>query len=537
MAGLLTTEHMTSLQNTQPMTRELDPNELASNQLSKITSKDSPLMQLSATQGQQYGNSRGLLSSSISGEASQNAMIQNATPFALDDAGKYTNLHDRNMDWTNQFKMSDKQFGQAGMLQKDQQGFQAGENVLDRTHQSAMQQAEFGFRGTQNELDRALQKYLQTSNQTWQSGEADKDRSFQQMMQAYELGWRSGEASLDRALQQTLQQSQFAFQGSQAELDRQFQQTMQQTEQAWRATQNELDRSLQSALQQSDQAWRTGESEMDRQLQARMQEIDQIWRSSENESDRTLSKLLQGQQLSFQEQQAALDRMLSESMQSNDQSWKTGENELDRALQKLMQGQSLTQQETQAALDRALSERLQQTGIDADYTKMAKQAQYDIQKMGYAFDLDKYNVSSSYAAMTSQNTLNSINAILADPNLDPEAKKGAIDNIVQVANANLAWASTFYGLSLPSITQPGGTQTTISPDTSYTNPTPTPTAPTTFNRDAMSKYMTDLAKSYGYTPNVDEIENAIREAERNGWTNEQAEAWVVEQLKANGTIQ
>jgi hypothetical protein len=492
MAGLLNYDYsQTAASQIQPVQRQVTPDELAQNQLANITNKDSPLMQLAGTQGKQYAASRGLLDSSIGAGAAQASMIDKATPFALQDASRYGMVADKNLDWQNEFGMADKRIGADYDQLRLGHQWQSGENVLDRTHQSSMQQAEFGFRGSQNELDRALQKYLQSSNQTWQSGESDKDRSFQKMMQDYELGWRSGEASLDRALQQTLQESQFAFQGSQAEIDRQFQMSMQSAEFGFKGTQAELDRALQTYLQSTDQDWRSGESDKDKQFQEMLQAAEQGWRSGE----------------------ADLDRALQQTLESQKQQWGSTENQLDRAAR--VQEQN--------------------TAIQANADLAAKSFQQDLQKMGYAFDLDKYGVSSNFAANTMQNTLNRIMDIQANPEIDPEAKRNAIQNIVDSTNETLAWASTFYQTPMPTATTPDDNPGIIQPNTSYSSTGPT--APSTFDRDAMSKYMTSLAQSYGYQPNVDEIENAIREAERNGWTNEQAEAWVIEQLKANGTIQ
>lgn len=77
--------------------------------------------------------------------------------------------------------------------------------------------------------------------------------------------------------------------------------------------------------------------------------------------------------------------------------------------------------------------------------------------------LNNENVSKNFAANITASTLASINQIQADPNLTPEAKKAAVDNIIATANSTLAWGSTFYNTPLPTIAAPGGTAGTVSP--------------------------------------------------------------------------
>ncbi|MAX33840.1 MAG: hypothetical protein CME72_12335 [Halomonadaceae bacterium] len=56
-------------------------------QLTDMLGSNSALMKQSETYGKQQANKRGLLNSSMGVGASQNAMIQNATPIAQQDAG------------------------------------------------------------------------------------------------------------------------------------------------------------------------------------------------------------------------------------------------------------------------------------------------------------------------------------------------------------------------------------------------------------------------------------------------------------------
>jgi hypothetical protein len=55
-------------------------------QVAALTAQDSPLMRQAATRGTQLSNRRGLLNSSIAGQAAQEAVIGAATPIASQDA-------------------------------------------------------------------------------------------------------------------------------------------------------------------------------------------------------------------------------------------------------------------------------------------------------------------------------------------------------------------------------------------------------------------------------------------------------------------
>ncbi|MHB0775431.1 hypothetical protein [Halomonas sp. WWR20] len=97
------------------------PQQTSQYQLQQMLSSDSPLMKLSATQGQQQAAQRGLLNSSMAGQAAQGAMISAATPFAQQDAQTYFQNSQANTDRQQQAFMSDLQYQQQRGL--NQQGF------------------------------------------------------------------------------------------------------------------------------------------------------------------------------------------------------------------------------------------------------------------------------------------------------------------------------------------------------------------------------------------------------------------------------
>jgi hypothetical protein len=64
------------------------PDYSVATKVSEITSKNSPLMQQAQTAGAKYANKRGLLNSSLAGEAAQEAVLKAATPIASQDSAQ-----------------------------------------------------------------------------------------------------------------------------------------------------------------------------------------------------------------------------------------------------------------------------------------------------------------------------------------------------------------------------------------------------------------------------------------------------------------
>lgn len=92
---------------------------------------------------------------------------------------------------------------------------------------------------------------------------------------------------------------------------------------------------------------------------------------------------------------------------------------------------------------------------DNDMRQQTNAASLELQRMGYANDLNKENVPANFALATSQTLMTGVNTIMADPNLTPEAKRGAVQNLVTYANNQMAWASSFFGTPLQNFSVPG----------------------------------------------------------------------------------
>jgi len=94
--------------------------------LDSILAKDSPLMQRAATQGKQFANNRGLLNSSMAGEAAQGAMIDRASPLALQDSRSELSLSQFNT-------------GQTNDMRQQSNDFQIRSNLLDQESRSKLE--------------------------------------------------------------------------------------------------------------------------------------------------------------------------------------------------------------------------------------------------------------------------------------------------------------------------------------------------------------------------------------------------------------
>lgn len=169
MTGILDRDMLQEKSETGAATRAVTGDDLSSNQLEKLTGKDSVMRQRAESYGKNYATSRGLLDSSIGAQATFGAFVDRATPLAIADAERYAKVADNNLEFENQFNLADKNFGQQGLLQKDNQTFVAGEsgaerawrsgeNAIDRIHQGSMLDKELSFTGGQKSLDRQLTK-------------------------------------------------------------------------------------------------------------------------------------------------------------------------------------------------------------------------------------------------------------------------------------------------------------------------------------------------------------------------------------------
>lgn len=154
---------------------------------------------------------------------------------------------------------------------------------------------------------------------------------------------------------------------------------------------------LQTDLQANDQGWRSGENALDRSLQEVMQQRDYQHQSSENALNRE-----------FTSGESALDRTHQASMQDDQQHFTSGQAAIDRQ-----------HQEDMMRLEQSWREAMQND------EQSFQAAQNELQRA-----LQRRELDDRTQAIILQSRQDAINSILSDPNLTPEARRGAIQNVM-----------------------------------------------------------------------------------------------------------
>jgi hypothetical protein len=130
------------------------------------------------------------------------------------------------------------------------------------------------------------------------------------------------------------------------------------------------------------------------------------------------------------------------------QEFQAAQSNLDRAQQVALTDKSIGAQK--ALQDAQQAFQAAQLGTQQDNT---------LEQMKLQSSLNTANLPKTYAASVTAQMQSQASAILADPNLDPPAKKAALDNLVNFTNQTLSWASKFYGADMPGLTVPGAPTT------------------------------------------------------------------------------
>lgn len=154
-------------------------NDSVMERVNEITAQDSPLMQQAMTAGMKFGNSRGLLNSSMAGQAAQEAALNVALPIASQDAAQamQTNLADANRELdlimqANQISLADRQ-------QLRSIASAEGMAAADRALQDLLSNRQIGFQTEQNRADRYLQDLLKQRDILYGSEQAALNRSLE----------------------------------------------------------------------------------------------------------------------------------------------------------------------------------------------------------------------------------------------------------------------------------------------------------------------------------------------------------------------
>jgi hypothetical protein len=415
-------------------------------QVTALVSKDSALNQMARTEGLKAANRRGLLNSSMAVEASQDAVLKNIIPIAGQDAATAAAKNQA---------ASAFEYGMAG--QEQQQGWQTGERLGTQAWQTAEGQAgrswqtgeRLGtqeFAGTQADLDRLLQRNMQT--QQLDAATANQIR---------QIASTEGLEAANRALQTALQASAQAFQrgeridtqafaADQADLDRILQQAM-QTRQLDTATAQQIrqiastegleaaNRELQTALQASAQAWGTGERLGTQQYAADQADLDRILSRGLQTQQLDESRAAQIRQIGSTEGIEAANRELQAALQESAQAfesseaeverrWQTGENVAARGWQTAENIQQRGFISTQAQLDRALEQTMQKAQITADDVALVKEL------------ANRTSIETAKNKLTELLTTREIDARMKEGNLDRASAEKIVNLEIAAAKAD-----------------------------------------------------------------------------------------------------
>lgn len=135
------------------------------------------------------------------------------------------------------------------------------------------------------------------------------------------------------------------------------------------------------------------------------------------------------------------------------------------------QARELTSREMLAAMEQAgitnrfdkeLALKAEQFNVE-QYNLERRQIQENdaaLQRLNLQIEANKAQIPTTFAANISNTTMAGVNAVMADPNMSPEAKQTAINNLVSYANSQINWAEKVYGTTIPDLT--GATLTTPS---------------------------------------------------------------------------
>jgi hypothetical protein len=209
-------------------------------------------------------------------------------------------------------------------------------------------------------------------------------------------------------------------------------------------------------LQKDQQTFATGEREAGQTFQTservgtqQFQSLEAIkqreFTSAENGLDRAQQMRIATLQEGGMDRRQAENIAASERQQAAAQAFQRAE---ARATQEFQVQQAAAERESAKALENL------RASNNADAIKLADQ-------------LANANVPKDFASKVALNTNNAINQALTDPNLTPEAKKGAVQNIVDASNSTLQWGSTMYNTPLPGSAAPSATASTLNPGGSY----------------------------------------------------------------------
>jgi hypothetical protein len=140
----------------------------ANQQMASTINQGGLLMRMAKGQGAQQAGSRGLINSSIGGEASQRAIVAAAQPLAL-----------QNTQFAQSKDINQQQADLTAKRDETQQGYNKENMGLQFGYSTKLNDQQNAFTGWQNELNRTQQTNLQNDAQDFTAGQSALDRTQQ----------------------------------------------------------------------------------------------------------------------------------------------------------------------------------------------------------------------------------------------------------------------------------------------------------------------------------------------------------------------
>lgn len=222
-----------------------------------------------------------------------------------------------------------------------------------------------------------------------------------------------------------------------------------------------------------------------------------------------VQQLMQQTGITAQQAQQALDIANQQQMQkagfTQQAALQESQNTFQERIQKLQESGMDSRQANQLAVQESLA-KLSELGVNNRFDaqqalqssqfnmeqlaldrRQLVQNQQQLDAMNLQAKLNRQDVPTAYAANLAASTMQSVNAIMADPNLssekgpngEPSPKQNAMQNVVDFANSTMDWAAKFYGTAFPPVTMPGAAPATAPGQATPVADAPAPQSPTT----------------------------------------------------------
>ena len=162
-------------------TRDVNPNELSGNQLDNLLAEDSDYIQRARARSAAEWSARGGLNTTMAAGAGQAAAIDAATPFAMQQAGAYTNVGDRNMAAENDYLLA-------------QGGWNNAQDIAQMNNGTSLTIAGMNNEENQRQFDEGTRRY----NQNTAEDTRRYDQQFGEDSRRYDVDYQRQQEMQDR---------------------------------------------------------------------------------------------------------------------------------------------------------------------------------------------------------------------------------------------------------------------------------------------------------------------------------------------------